>query len=49
MIEYDREALARARVAAVALAEAEQLPAHGDAIEARFSADTVSSSGERVR
>lgn len=49
VIEYDREALARARVAAVALAEAEQLPAHGDAIEARFSADTVSSSGERVR
>lgn len=37
VIEYDHEALARARAGVVALAQAEELPAHGDAVEARFS------------
>ncbi|MGB4137444.1 MAG: histidinol dehydrogenase, partial [Microbacterium sp.] len=36
VIGYDHAALARAREAAVALANAEILPAHGEAIEARF-------------
>lgn len=38
VIEYDRAALAEVREAIVVLAEAEQLPAHGEAVEARFSA-----------
>ncbi|TQJ32352.1 histidinol dehydrogenase [Microbacterium sp. SLBN-146] len=38
VIEYDRAALAEVRAAIVTLAEAEQLPAHGEAIEARFPA-----------
>jgi len=38
VIEYDRAALAEVRDAIVALAEAEQLPAHGEAVVARFSA-----------
>ena len=37
VIEYDRAALAEVRDAIVALAEAEQLPAHGEAVEARFA------------
>lgn len=37
VIEYDHEALALARAGVVALARAEALPAHGDAVEARFS------------
>jgi histidinol dehydrogenase len=36
VIEYDREALAAVRDAIVTLAEAEQLPAHGEAVAARF-------------
>ena len=36
VIEYDRAALAEVRDAIVALAEAEQLPAHGEAVTARF-------------
>lgn len=36
VIEYDRDALAAVRDAIVTLAEAEQLPAHGDAVAARF-------------
>lgn len=38
VITYDRAALAAAREGAVALANAEILPAHGEAIEARFTA-----------
>jgi histidinol dehydrogenase len=36
VIEYDRDALAAVRDAIVTLAEAEALPAHGEAITARF-------------
>lgn len=36
VIEYDRTALAAVRHAIVTLAEAEALPAHGEAVEARF-------------
>ena len=36
VIEYDRDALAVVRDAIVTLAEAEALPAHGEAITARF-------------
>lgn len=36
VIEYDHEALSQARAGVVALANAEALPAHGDAVEARF-------------
>ncbi|WP_424935959.1 MULTISPECIES: histidinol dehydrogenase [Bacteria] len=38
VIEYDRAALAEVRASIVALAETEGLPAHGEAIEARFGA-----------
>ncbi|GAA1987617.1 histidinol dehydrogenase [Microbacterium pumilum] len=38
IIEYDHQALAEVRDAIVALAEAEQLPAHGEAVVARFEA-----------
>ncbi|MGL3151325.1 histidinol dehydrogenase [Microbacterium sp. A82] len=41
VIEYNHEALARARADVVALANAEALPAHGDAVEARFPEPTV--------
>lgn len=37
VISYDRAALALAREGVVALAEAEVLPAHGEAVEARFA------------
>ncbi|GAA2015968.1 histidinol dehydrogenase [Microbacterium ulmi] len=37
VIEYDRAALDRVREAIVTLADAEQLPAHGEAVEARFA------------
>ncbi|MET0736048.1 MAG: histidinol dehydrogenase [Microbacterium sp.] len=37
IIEYDRAALADVREAIVTLAEAEELPAHGEAVEARFA------------
>lgn len=36
VIEYDREALSRVRDAIVTLADAEALPAHGEAVTARF-------------
>lgn len=36
VIEYDHQALAAARAGVVALAGAEVLPAHGEAVEARF-------------
>ncbi|MFJ4166724.1 histidinol dehydrogenase [Microbacterium sp. NPDC089698] len=42
VISYDRDALARARDGVVALAAAEVLPAHGEAVEARFTAVTES-------
>ena len=38
VIEYDRAALAQVREGVVTLAEAEDLPAHGEAVEARFEA-----------
>lgn len=38
VISYDRSALAAVRAGVVALADAEVLPAHGEAIEARFTA-----------
>ena len=38
VIAYDRDALAAVREGVVALANAEVLPAHGEAIEARFTA-----------
>ena len=38
IIEYDRDGLAAVREAIVALAETEHLPAHGEAVEARFAA-----------
>ncbi|WP_243075211.1 histidinol dehydrogenase [Microbacterium sp. SS28] len=38
VIEYDREALRTVSAAIVALADAERLPAHGEAVEARFPA-----------
>jgi histidinol dehydrogenase len=38
IIEYDRHALSQVREAIVTLADAEQLPAHGEAVDARFSA-----------
>ncbi|MFD5225820.1 histidinol dehydrogenase [Microbacterium sp. NPDC058342] len=37
VIEYDHAALAEVRAGIVALAEAEVLPAHGDAVQARFA------------
>jgi histidinol dehydrogenase len=37
IIEYDRAALAGVRERIVALADAEDLPAHGEAVEARFA------------
>jgi histidinol dehydrogenase len=36
VVEYDRDGLAAVRPALRALADAEQLPAHGDAADARF-------------
>ena len=36
VVEYDRDALSRVRDAIVILAEAEALPAHGEAVTARF-------------
>ncbi|NED58022.1 histidinol dehydrogenase, partial [Micromonospora aurantiaca] len=36
VVEYDRAALAEATARVVALAEAEDLPAHGAALKARF-------------
>ncbi|OAN38443.1 histidinol dehydrogenase [Microbacterium sp. H83] len=38
VISYDRAALAEVRAGVVALAHSEALPAHGDAVEARFTA-----------
>lgn len=38
VVEYDREALSRVRDAIVTLADAEALPAHGEAVTARFEA-----------
>ncbi|MDQ1530941.1 MAG: histidinol dehydrogenase, partial [Microbacteriaceae bacterium] len=37
VVAYDRDALAQARPHVRALAEAEDLPAHADAIDARFA------------
>jgi len=36
IVEYDRDALAAVADHVTALSEAEQLPAHGDAVRARF-------------
>jgi histidinol dehydrogenase len=36
IIEYDRDALAEVAAHVGALSDAEQLPAHGDAVRARF-------------
>lgn len=41
VIRYDHDALARVRAGVVALAQAEVLPAHGDAVEARFTGDST--------
>ena len=49
VIEYDRDALAAVREGVVTLANAEVLPAHGDAVEARFSEVSASVGTERVR
>ncbi len=38
VISYDRAALAEVRAGVVALADSEALPAHGEAVEARFTA-----------
>jgi histidinol dehydrogenase len=38
VVAYDRDALAEVRAGIVALAQAEALPAHGEAVEARFPA-----------
>ncbi len=38
VIDYDRAALAEVRERIVALADAEALPAHGEAVQARFEA-----------
>ncbi|GAA3648582.1 histidinol dehydrogenase [Microbacterium marinilacus] len=42
VIEYDRDALAGVHEGIVALAQAEALPAHGEAVAARFAADAQS-------
>ncbi|MEV3919469.1 histidinol dehydrogenase [Actinomadura coerulea] len=42
VVEYDRDALAGATARVVALAEAEDLPAHGAALQARFDWETPS-------
>ncbi|WP_194395637.1 histidinol dehydrogenase [Microbacterium atlanticum] len=44
VIQYDRDALAAVRDAIVTLAEAEALPAHGEAITARFTAPPAAGS-----
>lgn len=49
VIEYDLGALAAVREAIVALAEAEALPAHGEAVEARFAPRPVSEPAEPQR
>lgn len=46
VIEYDHAALARARAGVVALANAEILPAHGDAVQARFAEQVGARSGD---
>ncbi|MBN9182763.1 MAG: histidinol dehydrogenase, partial [Microbacterium sp.] len=38
VVEYDRDALAEVEDAIVVLADAEDLPAHGEAVRARFGA-----------
>jgi histidinol dehydrogenase len=38
VIRYDHEGLAGARAGIRALSDAEQLPAHGDAVDLRFDA-----------
>ncbi|MFD4959764.1 histidinol dehydrogenase [Microbacterium sp. NPDC058389] len=45
VIEYDRAALAAVRDAIVTLAEAEALPAHGEAVTARFEEASTSPAG----
>jgi len=45
VIEYDRAALAEVRDAIVTLAEAEALPAHGEAVTARFDDASASPAG----
>jgi histidinol dehydrogenase len=45
VIQYDHAALARARAGVVALSNAEILPAHGDAVQARFAAQDIGRSG----
>ncbi|MGO1769818.1 MAG: histidinol dehydrogenase, partial [Microbacterium sp.] len=39
LIDYSRDALAQVADGIVALARAESLPAHGEAVEARFADD----------
>lgn len=46
VVEYDRAALAAVRDDIVALAEAEHLPAHGEAVTARFSSAGHSPAGD---
>ncbi len=45
IVEYDRAALHEVADAIVALAEAEALPAHGEAVTARFASDPQQGSG----
>ncbi|MDQ0612477.1 histidinol dehydrogenase [Microbacterium sp. W4I4] len=45
VIQYDHAALARARAGVVALSNAEILPAHGDAVQARFASQETGRSG----
>ncbi|MCC2031920.1 histidinol dehydrogenase [Microbacterium allomyrinae] len=49
VIEYDRDALAAVHDAIVTLAEAEALPAHGEAITARFAVPDAQEPGGRSR
>ena len=46
-VEYDRRALAEVAHHVVALAEAEDLPAHGQAVTARFAAEPSAEGGAR--
>jgi histidinol dehydrogenase len=46
IIEYDRSALAQVREGVVTLAEAEDLPAHGEAVEARFTPGASEGQGD---
>ena len=46
LIEYDRTALQAVAEKIVALADAEALPAHGEAVQARFAANATESTSK---